>query len=213
MQNCAPLYLHELLQCANDYINMSVVPTLCPAVQTKKSSTQLYKDHPTNGAQRKETGMKTKQSLCLWKSLIPFFSVFICITEILQQIWVLGPQSISSMRSAPTSSQPDIQRSTYQRTSCLGSQDNLVIKDLRRSLVQPSAQSRDNCEIRPSCLGLLPACLEMTMVGAAQHLWTACFNALLSLQRKKFFLKWSLNLSFISHFPNAHQISAVIQQT
>lgn len=127
MQNCAPMHLHGLLQCANDYINMSVVPALCPAEQTKKSSTQLYKDHLTNGAQRKETGMKTKQSLGLQKSLIPFSSVLICITEILQQIWVLGPQSISSMRVAPTSSQFDIQRSTDQRTSCLGSQGNWVI--------------------------------------------------------------------------------------
>lgn len=39
----------------------------------------------------------------------------------------------------------------------------------------------------------------MTTVGAAQPLWTACFNALLSSQGKKFFLEWSLNLSFISH--------------
>lgn len=64
------MHLHGLLQCANDYINMSVVPALCPAEQAKTSSTQLYKDHLTNGAQRKETGMKTKQSLGLQKSLI-----------------------------------------------------------------------------------------------------------------------------------------------
>lgn len=60
------MHLHELLHCANDYINMSVVPTLCPAEQAK-GSTQLYKDHPTNDAQTKETGIGKQNNLYVYE--------------------------------------------------------------------------------------------------------------------------------------------------
>lgn len=73
--------------------------------------------------------------------LIQFYNILVCITKILQEIWVLRYWSIPSMGAASASSQADIQRSTYQRTSLktgriwfmfriIGSQDNSCWKRL-----------------------------------------------------------------------------------